>query len=173
MRPPPRPDWQDQAACRAAPPELFFPTKDTGAASRGENAKSWCARCPVIRACLYASIDGHDRDGIWGGAGDPTRQRLAKLTRGRTAASHEDHDPRTCGFCAAVDDHVDTVRRAFNQPPEQRPWEDRCSDPDCAACHAQPNHGTDASYLHAGCRRRCCDDAHRASRRQQQPDTAT
>jgi WhiB family transcriptional regulator, redox-sensing transcriptional regulator len=55
--------WANEAACRDADPEIFFPEK--GGTPRA--AKQVCARCPVSVECLeYALGNGLDY-GVWGG----------------------------------------------------------------------------------------------------------
>ncbi|MCW2900390.1 MAG: whiB1 [Streptosporangiaceae bacterium] len=47
-------DWRQNAACRAADPELFFPTAEAGPAHAEQvaAAKAVCAGCPVRTPCL-------------------------------------------------------------------------------------------------------------------------
>lgn len=69
-----RPDWMDQARCRGADPELFYPSR--GAAdSQYRLARVMCAECPVSRECLeYGMNEGY---GIWGGLSRNQRHQLA------------------------------------------------------------------------------------------------
>ncbi len=83
-------DWQKQALCRDADPELFtgedirsgpLPTRIEKAAIE------WCRRCPVQAECLEYALDTESRDmrhGVWGGTTPLQRQRLGK--KGRASA---------------------------------------------------------------------------------------
>lgn len=149
MRPPDEtPPWQHEAACRGADANLFFPTKapglfGPGPPNHGTAAKHICSRCPVAKACMAAAITHHERDGIWAGAGDRTRQRLARLTR---TQSPDAHPPRCrCEYCVSVSEHLDQLRRAFD-------------------AHG-PAHGRWEAYIHAGCRCAPCTKAYARSGR--------
>jgi WhiB family redox-sensing transcriptional regulator len=94
--PPPTPpasdgerDWRQDAACRDADPELFFP--EPGQLPQTARAKEICAGCAVRGPCLDNALHGplarDDRHGIFAGttARDRTRLRgrpsMAKGTR--------------------------------------------------------------------------------------------
>lgn len=68
---PPRSEyWWEDAACRTADPELFFPTREIPREQRRaaeRKAKSICAGCPVIAECLQTALERDERHGIWGG----------------------------------------------------------------------------------------------------------
>lgn len=72
-----RPDWRDNAACRDADPELFFPDGDIRAARvQVKAAKLICSGCPVSTTCLsWALASGHEH-GIWGGLTEDERRPL-------------------------------------------------------------------------------------------------
>lgn len=59
-----RPAWQEFAACRGAPTELFFP--EAGQAAIVKEAKAICSTCSVKTECLSfaLSLPG---PGIYGG----------------------------------------------------------------------------------------------------------
>ena len=63
-----RANWRDDAACRDADPDLFFPIGTTGPALRqiGEASRS---AGPVRRKlqCLAWALDNRVIDGVWGG----------------------------------------------------------------------------------------------------------
>jgi hypothetical protein len=82
-------DWRDQAACRDADSELFFPTGDTGPSLLIiEQAKTVCRRCPVAEACLQFAVDENIPAGIYGGLTDTERTSLGRsVRRGRTTPS--------------------------------------------------------------------------------------
>jgi len=74
----------DQAACRHADPELFFPV------GAGEYAKKtaaralvFCRACPITDECLQYALERDHRFGIWGGT-----------TAGYRRAHYQQKDPR-------------------------------------------------------------------------------
>jgi WhiB family transcriptional regulator, redox-sensing transcriptional regulator len=71
---PVRTEWQDDAACRGADTDVFFPAAeaDTGP------ARAICAACPVAEACLEYAIETRQPDGIWGGLNADERHRLLR-----------------------------------------------------------------------------------------------
>ena len=72
-----RPDWQDEAACRDADPELFFPDGDIRSArAQVKTAKLICRGCPVSAACLNWALASGQQAGIWGGLTEDERHRL-------------------------------------------------------------------------------------------------
>ncbi len=150
------PPWQDQAACAGVDPDLFFPKqgprrtrpKQRGPSadsqvSNGAEAKSYCAACPVIRDCLIFGLAGRERFGIWGGAGDPIRRQLLRLTPDLEPDAHR--RGCTCLFCLAVNEHVAEVRRAF--------------------VGREPAHGRWEARRHAGCGCQACATASRKAGR--------
>jgi WhiB family transcriptional regulator, redox-sensing transcriptional regulator len=84
------PDWRDEAACRDADPELFFPEGEIKSArTQVRTAKLICRRCPVSSICLsWAMASGHEA-GIWGGLTEDERRRIPYPRRGFSpAAAH-------------------------------------------------------------------------------------
>ena len=78
-------EWQFEGACRDADPELFFsPESERGPRRRAREraAKTFCARCPVVRQCLEHALMVKEPYGVWGGltTGERTNQGV------RTAA---------------------------------------------------------------------------------------
>ena len=70
-------NWRDNAACRHADPDLFFPVGTTGdAIDDTEAAISLCRRCPVREQCLEFAMVTNQRDGIWGGTSEEDRRRM-------------------------------------------------------------------------------------------------
>lgn len=67
--------WMERGRCAETDPELFFPDKGQPSAP----AKRVCARCEVRVECLQYALDRGERFGIWGGASEKERRRLAKL----------------------------------------------------------------------------------------------
>lgn len=72
-------DWRNQAACRAADPDLFWPEKNTPA-ERIQEAKAYCAGCPATQACLDNALHTNDWDSIAGGRTGAEREQF--LTSG-------------------------------------------------------------------------------------------
>ena len=68
-----RPDWRDDAACRDADPELFFPDGDR---AQVKTAKLICRGCPVSATCLSWALASGQEAGIWGGLTEDERHRL-------------------------------------------------------------------------------------------------
>ena len=61
-----RMNWREDAACRDADPELFFPIGTTGPGSRqAEEAKRVCRTCPAQSQCLAWALDNGVTDGVW------------------------------------------------------------------------------------------------------------
>jgi len=87
-----RADWRDDAACRDADPDLFFPIGTTGAALRqvGE-AKRVCRTCPAQTQCLAWALENRVIDGVWGGTTGEERRAMRSLPR-RMTTSQEDDD---------------------------------------------------------------------------------
>lgn len=74
--------WRDQAACRDADANLFFPAGSTGhAVEQIEAAKAVCRSCPVQQACLQFALETNQEAGIWGGHDEDERRRLRRLWR--------------------------------------------------------------------------------------------
>lgn len=67
--------WQEDARCREADPEAWFPEPGGGA---GREAKRVCASCEVRLQCLQFAIDFEMTHGIWGGLGERERRRLRR-----------------------------------------------------------------------------------------------
>jgi WhiB family redox-sensing transcriptional regulator len=77
-----RPDWQDEAACQDADPELFFPDGDIRSArAQDTTAKLICRGCPVSAACLNWALASAQQAGIWGGLTEDERHRLHGRSR--------------------------------------------------------------------------------------------
>jgi WhiB family transcriptional regulator, redox-sensing transcriptional regulator len=69
--------WQEDAACRDADPALFFATDE----EHRREALRLCAACPVRRECLEHALATGEPYGIWGGADEHERRRLARQHR--------------------------------------------------------------------------------------------
>jgi hypothetical protein len=102
-------EWRSRAACRTEPPELFFPTAESGPARAAQvaAAKAVCARCPVRQDCLVEALRRIPY-GICGGLTEHERRRL-RTTRtnsepvgSTTSRSDEPRTRRDVGESAAV-----------------------------------------------------------------------
>ena len=79
-----RPKWQQSAACRGKPVEMFFVSAHAGVGATRE-AKIVCAGCPVRAECLDFGIT--EKFGIFGGLAEKERRDLRRQRRhGRGAA---------------------------------------------------------------------------------------
>jgi WhiB family redox-sensing transcriptional regulator len=79
--------WRDDAACRDADPELFFPDGDTKSArAQVKTAKLICRGCPVSATCLSWALASGQEAGIWGGLTEDERRRLHRRRGTRPAA---------------------------------------------------------------------------------------
>lgn len=82
LRPPGDSSWQDDAACRFAPPEVFFEPDD--AESRRDRryrlnaAKVICGECPVRSECLADAFARDDRHAVAGGLTPAERLALMR-----------------------------------------------------------------------------------------------
>jgi WhiB family redox-sensing transcriptional regulator len=81
-------DWFDDAACRDAPTEVFFPVSE----SQAGEAKAICAACPVREACLEYALETRPGDGVWGGLTASERHRLI---RRRQKAARKEREARS------------------------------------------------------------------------------
>ena len=80
---PPAHTWQDEAACKTLPLEMFFPPAEQEA----DAAKTICSGCTVKEPCLEAALAAGERFGIWGGLTSDERQSIVARRRVRTAAA--------------------------------------------------------------------------------------
>lgn len=67
-------DWQEDAACKHADADLFFPERG----SPGDSAKRVCVTCDVRLDCLEYALANGERYGIWGGLTERERTRLRR-----------------------------------------------------------------------------------------------
>ncbi|HET9732020.1 MAG TPA: WhiB family transcriptional regulator [Acidimicrobiales bacterium] len=70
-------DWQAKAKCRDVHPSVFFPSDGLGV----EAAQRICALCPVRQECLEYALANHIDHGVWGGASERERRRIARRRR--------------------------------------------------------------------------------------------
>jgi WhiB family redox-sensing transcriptional regulator len=73
-------NWRDDAACRDADRDLFFPVGTTGPALRHiDEAKRICRACPAQTQCLAWALDHGVTDGVWGGTTADERRAILRL----------------------------------------------------------------------------------------------
>jgi WhiB family redox-sensing transcriptional regulator len=73
------PSWREQAACRGAAQEVFFPSRPGKAIVDVEDAKRVCATCPVQPQCLEFALLTRQDFGVWGGTTEQERRVLRKV----------------------------------------------------------------------------------------------
>jgi WhiB family redox-sensing transcriptional regulator len=69
--------WMAKGKCRDLPPEMFFPSDGVGV----EVARRICADCPVREPCLEYALYHRIDHGVWGGASERERRRIARRRR--------------------------------------------------------------------------------------------
>ena len=100
--PRPAPDaWRNDAACRGADPDLFFPAK--GKVATG--AKALCAVCPVVDQCLAYALTEHIKDGIYGGMNYKDRRTVTDEQRAQLGLPPKDPRVARCGTPAGDSRH--------------------------------------------------------------------
>jgi WhiB family transcriptional regulator, redox-sensing transcriptional regulator len=71
--------WMLRARCRDLPPAVFFPSDGAGV----DVARRYCAECPVKVQCLEYALEHRIDHGVWGGASERERHRIARNRRAR------------------------------------------------------------------------------------------
>ena len=81
----PRAGWREEAACRGAASDTFFPERYDGALYNkketlrlSREAKEICASCGVVDECFAFAILSNQSEGVWGGV---TANERAKYRR--------------------------------------------------------------------------------------------
>lgn len=75
--------WQMSARCRGIDPSVFFhPDGERGLQRRrrAQDAKRFCAQCPVLMQCLEYSLRFREPYGIWGGITEDERHKILEHT---------------------------------------------------------------------------------------------
>ena len=86
-----RANWREDAACRDADPDLFFPIGTTGPALRQiQEARRICRTCPAQTRCLAWALDHGVTDGVWGGTTEDQRRAIRSLPRTMTISQEDD-----------------------------------------------------------------------------------
>jgi WhiB family redox-sensing transcriptional regulator len=81
--------WMANARCRDLPPAVFFPSDGAGV----EVARRYCAECPVRMECLEYALQHHIDHGVWGGASERERRRIARSRRAQSTPSRPKDRP--------------------------------------------------------------------------------
>jgi WhiB family transcriptional regulator, redox-sensing transcriptional regulator len=76
--------WMEEAACKDADPDLFFPVSGTTEPRNGEAVRI-CSRCPVWEECRRWGFETKDGFAILGGLTSNQRSRIVNK-RKRAAA---------------------------------------------------------------------------------------
>ena len=75
-------EWMEHGLCRQLAPSTFFPNDGVGV----EVARRICGTCPVQEPCLEYALTERIDHGVWGGASERERRRIAKRRRQEAAA---------------------------------------------------------------------------------------
>ena len=70
-------EWMAQGKCREVAPATFFPSDGVGV----EVARRICADCPMKAPCLEYALRNRIDHGVWGGASERERRRIARRRR--------------------------------------------------------------------------------------------
>ena len=69
--------WMAEGNCREVHPSLFFPSDGVGV----DVARQICLDCPVKAPCLEYALRNRIDHGVWGGASERERRRIARQRR--------------------------------------------------------------------------------------------
>ena len=75
--------WMELARCRDVDPEVFFPKDGPGVLA----AQRFCSECLVKESCLEYALENNIQHGVWGGASERARRRIAHQRRRAEARS--------------------------------------------------------------------------------------
>jgi WhiB family redox-sensing transcriptional regulator len=70
-------NWMVKGKCREMPPATFFPSDGVGV----DAARQICQECPVRVQCLEYALENRIDHGVWGGASERERRRIARSRR--------------------------------------------------------------------------------------------
>jgi WhiB family redox-sensing transcriptional regulator len=76
-------EWQELAACKTIPVELFFPMVE----QEDLDAKGVCMGCEVREPCLEFAIEAGEKFGVWGGLNPQERRSVVSKRRARARAA--------------------------------------------------------------------------------------
>lgn len=90
-----RASWRDDAACRGADPDLFFPIGTAGPVRRQiDEAKRICRTCPVQPQCLAWALENGITNGVWAGTTEDERRAIRSRLR-TMGISQQDDDGKS------------------------------------------------------------------------------
>ena len=70
-------EWMAKGKCRDVAPATFFPSDGVGV----DVARRICATCPMQAPCLEYALRNKIDHGVWGGASERERRRIARRRR--------------------------------------------------------------------------------------------
>ena len=79
-------NWMGKGKCREMPPSTFFPSDGVGV----DVARQICQECPVRVQCLEYALENRIDHGVWGGASERERRRIARTRRLAAAGRRTD-----------------------------------------------------------------------------------
>ena len=79
-------DWMARGKCRDMPPSTFFPSDGVGV----DLARQICQECTVRSQCLEFALEHRIDHGVWGGASERERRRIARSRRLAAAGRVDD-----------------------------------------------------------------------------------
>lgn len=68
-------EWLEQAKCKGAPTDLFFPKTGMNFKCYKETLDNYCGQCPVVDPCLEYAIE-ENLPGIFGGTSAKQRRAI-------------------------------------------------------------------------------------------------
>ena len=86
-----RADWRDDAACRDADPDLFFPDRhDRARAAPDPGGQTDLPDLPAQTRCLAWALDHGVTDGVRGGTTEDQRRAIRSLPKTLTSSQEDD-----------------------------------------------------------------------------------
>jgi WhiB family redox-sensing transcriptional regulator len=73
--------WREEAACRRADTDWFFPSGVSGRPLDHSQALALCRTCPVVEPCLEHALSWPEYQGVWGGKREEERDVLRRRRR--------------------------------------------------------------------------------------------
>ena len=70
-------EWMARGNCKDQPASTFFPSDGVGV----DEARKICSTCPVAKPCLEYALRNRIDHGVWGGASERERRRIARQRR--------------------------------------------------------------------------------------------
>jgi WhiB family transcriptional regulator, redox-sensing transcriptional regulator len=134
--------WQNAAACRYGPLDLFFGPEGEQQHEkppREAAAKKICARCSVRAACLDDAVTNGVRFGVFGGTGEDERRAMRDNLRRRMRAAEvrasgatTSTTPATCTVSRSSITGTTTLRTTSGAPASVKSTRSRFTSPGAA-----------------------------------------